>query len=273
MNVLDGIVAWARAGLEARRREVPEAVLRDRASAAGTPVDCAAALRGGDGTRVIAEVKRASPSRGPLAEIADPAALAGEYEAGGTAAVSVLTERHHFGGCLDDLDAVRARVGVPVLRKDFVIDAYQLWEARAHGADMALLIVAALEQPHLADLVALAVDIGLTPLVEAHDEAEAERAVAAGATVVGVNARDLRTLEVDTETVARVLPRIPRDVVRVAESGVRGPECAARYAALGADAVLVGEALVTGGRPRAAVAELLAAGRRPSVTPPPPAWR
>ncbi|MFJ9041563.1 indole-3-glycerol phosphate synthase TrpC [Streptomyces sp. NPDC102406] len=262
MTVLDDIVTGVREDLAARRREVTERELRERAAAHGPGRDCAPPLRAAGGPpKVIAEVKRASPSRGPLAEIPDPAGLATAYEKGGAAAISVLTERRRFGGSLADLDAVRAAVTAPVLRKDFVVDPYQVWEARAHGADLVLLIVAALEQPLLADLVALATETGLTALVETHDEAEAERALAAGARVVGVNARDLRTLRVDPSTFGRVVPWLPDDVVRVAESGVRGPTDVARYGALGADAVLVGESLVTrGGGARAAVAALGSGG-------------
>jgi indole-3-glycerol phosphate synthase len=215
--------------------------------------------------RVIAEVKRSSPSKGALAAIADPAALAADYEAGGAAVISVLTEQRRFGGTLEDLDAVRAAVDLPVLRKDFVVSSYQLWEARARGADLVLLIVAALEQPALVSLVERAVSIGLTPLVEVHDESEAERAVLAGARVVGVNARDLHTLEVDRSTFARVAPVLPDRVVKVAESGVRGPHDLIEYARAGADAVLVGEALVTGRDPRAAVHELVNAASHPAL--------
>ncbi|WP_098898675.1 indole-3-glycerol phosphate synthase TrpC [Streptomyces sp. st77] len=261
MDALGELVAGAREDLGVRRRRVSTGELADRAAAAGPGRDCAALLRGTGGLKVIAEVKRASPSRGALAEIADPAALAEDYEAGGASAVSVLTEGRRFGGSLADLDAVRARVGVPLLRKDFVTDPYQLYEARAYGAELVLLIVAALEQSQLAELHGLAREIGLTPLVEVHDEREAERALTAGAGVIGVNARDLRTLQVDRGTFARVAPGIPDGVVRVAESGVRGSADALDYAAHGADAVLVGESLVTGGRPREAVAALVAAGR------------
>ncbi|MFI6206337.1 indole-3-glycerol phosphate synthase TrpC [Streptomyces sp. NPDC051041] len=269
-SVLDDIVEGVREDLEERRRRVSVRELRERAACAGPVRDCAALLRGGGGTGVIAEVKRASPSKGALAAIPAPASLAADYAAGGARAVSVLTERRRFGGTLADLDEVRARVDVPVLRKDFVVGAYQLWEARAHGADLVLLIVAALEQPLLADLVAQAHTIGLTPLVEVHDPREAERAVAAGARVVGVNARDLRTLDVDRTTFARVAPQLPDDVVRIAESGVRGPADVAGYAARGAHAVLVGESLVTGGDPRRAVRTLTAAGRHPDAPRRPP---
>lgn len=257
MTVLDDIVAGVREDLAGRRRDVPEREVRQRAADRGRGADCVPLLRAADGRpRVIAEVKRASPSRGPLAEIADPAGLAAAYEKGGAAAISVLTERRRFGGGLADLDAVRAGVGLPVLRKDFVVDPYQVWEARAHGADLVLLIAAALEQPLLADLSALAAEVGLTALVETHDEAEAERALAAGARVIGVNARDLRTLRVDRSTFARVAPLIPDDVVRVAESGVRAASDVVAYGELGADAVLVGESLVTGDDPVAAVSAL-----------------
>ncbi|MEV5975424.1 indole-3-glycerol phosphate synthase TrpC [Streptomyces sp. NPDC052114] len=261
MNALDALVEGALADMADRRREVSQAELADRAAAVGPARDCVALLRGTDGVKVIAEVKRASPSKGALADIADPAALAADYAAGGASAVSVLTERRRFGGSLDDLAAVRAAVDVPLLRKDFIVDPYQLWEARAHGASLALLIVAALGQAQLAELLGQAEEIGLTPLIEVHDEREAERAVAAGARLVGVNARNLRTLEVDRATFARVAPGLPEGVVRIAESGVRGPEDVRAYAAHGADAVLVGESVVTGTSPRAAVAALVAAGR------------
>ena len=217
------------------------------------------------GVSVIAEVKRASPSRGEIAPIDDPAALAVEYESGGAAAVSVLTEQHRFGGSLADLRAVRGKVAIPVLRKDFITSSYQLWEARAAGADMALLIVAALDQPALVSLVERAVSVGLTPLVEVHDEAELERALEAEARLIGVNARNLHTLEVDRDAFARLAPRIPDDVVRVAESGVRGPRDVIDHARAGADVVLVGETLVTDANPRSTVADLVAAGAHPAL--------
>ncbi|MCX5413957.1 indole-3-glycerol phosphate synthase TrpC [Streptomyces sp. NBC_00059] len=261
MNVLDEIVEGVREDLAARQAHTPRSRLRDSCEALPAPRDAAALLRRGESVRVIAEVKRASPSRGPLAEIADPAALAAEYAAGGAAAVSVLTEQRRFGGSLADLDAVRSRVEVPVLRKDFVVDPYQLWEARAHGADLVLLVVAALGGSRLGELHAEALEIGLTPLVEVHDEREAERAAAVGAGVIGVNARDLRTLAVDRGTFARVAPSIPPGAVRIAESGVRDARDVAAYALAGADAVLVGEALVTGDSPRLAVKSLLAGAR------------
>src|SRR5690606_30505096 len=247
-----------------RQREVPLDALKERAAAAPPPRDALAALRA-PGVTVIAEVKRSSPSKGALAAIADPAALARDYEAGGAKVISVLTERRRFGGSLDDLAAVRAAVDVPVLRKDFIVTSYQLWEARAYGADLALLIVAALEQPALVSLVERAESIGLLPLVEVHDVDEVARAVDAGAKVIGVNARDLRTLEVDLGVFARVAPAIPEGIVRIAESGVKSPQDLLAYAADGADAVLVGEALVTQADPAAAVQDLVSAGEHPAV--------
>lgn len=264
VSVLDEIVAGIRVDLAVRQQQVPLDELRARAARCPDARDAVSALRGA-GVRVIAEVKRASPSKGTLASIADPTALARDYEAGGAAAISVLTEGRHFGGSLDDLVAVRAAVDVPVLRKDFVISSYQLWEARVAGADLVLLIVAALSQSALVSLVERAVSIGLTPLVEAHTADEVQRAVDADARVIGINARDLRTLDVDRGVVERLIPRVPNGLVTVAESGVRGPHDVIAYASVGANAVLVGESLVTGKDPRAAVADLVAAGAHPAT--------
>ncbi|MQY15841.1 Indole-3-glycerol phosphate synthase [Streptomyces sp. RB5] len=264
MSVLDEIIDGVREDLAERQARVSLEELKERAARAPSARDGVAALKG-DSVRVICEVKRSSPSKGALAAIADPAALAADYEAGGAAVISVLTEQRRFGGSLADLEAVRAKVDIPVLRKDFIVTAYQLWEARAYGADLALLIVAALEQEALVSLIERAESIGLTPLVEAHDEEEAERAVAAGAKIVGVNARNLKTLEVDRSTFGRVAPEIPAGIVTVAESGVRGPHDLIAYANDGADAVLVGESLVTGKDPRTAVADLVAAGAHPAL--------
>jgi indole-3-glycerol phosphate synthase len=259
MSVLDEIVDGVRTDLAERQAAVPVAELRRAVELAPPPLDPLPALRS-PGISVIAEVKRRSPSKGALADIPDPAALAASYEAGGAAVISVLTERRRFGGSLDDLRAVRGRVRIPVLRKDFIVTPYQLWEARAAGADLALLIVAALDQPLLESLHAEALSLGLTPLVEVHDEAEVERATAAGALVVGVNARNLKTLEVDRDAFERVAPAIPAGTVTVAESGIRGPEDVATLARHGADVVLVGETLVRGNDPATAVAELVSAG-------------
>jgi indole-3-glycerol phosphate synthase len=177
----------------------------------------------------------------------------------------VLTEERRFAGSLADLAAVKAVVQVPVLCKDFVVSSYQLWEARAHGADMVLLIVAALEQNALVSLVERAVSIGLIPLVEVHAEDELDRALEARAKIIGVNARDLATLEVDRGVFARLAPRIPDGIVKIAESGIRGPHDLLAYAGAGADAVLVGESLVTGKDPRSAVADLVTAGSHPAL--------
>lgn len=252
MNVLDDILVGVREDLAERQARTPLDDLRERA-AARPPTDARSALRGAAGVRLIAEVKRSSPSAGRLADVSDPAALAAAYEEGGAAAISVLTERRRFNGSLEDLAQVRGRVAIPVLRKDFVVTPYQVWEARAYGADLVLLIVAALPQPELVELVAEARAAGLTPLVEAHDRDEITRAVDAGADVIGVNARNLRTLEVDRTVFPRLAGHIPDGVVRIAESGVRGPEDVAEYAAAGADAVLVGTSLVTAQRPADAV--------------------
>ncbi|HWK91592.1 MAG TPA: indole-3-glycerol phosphate synthase TrpC [Luteimicrobium sp.] len=264
-TVLDDIIAGVRVDLAAREEATPLAELKERAARVPSALECVGRLKLEDAVAVIAEVKRSSPSKGALANIADPAALALEYEHGGAAVISVLTEQRRFHGSLADLDAVRAKVDVPVLRKDFVVTPYQVWEARAHGADLVLLIVAALEQTVLESLVERVHSLGMTALVEVHSAEEVSRALDAGARVIGVNARDLKTLEVDRTTFARVAPAIPDDVVRVAESGVRGPHDVVDYARSGADAVLVGEALVTDDAPRDSVADLVAAGAHPSL--------
>lgn len=263
-SVLDEILAGVREDVAARQQRTPLELIRERAAAAPPPKDAFSLLRA-PGVGVIAEVKRSSPSRGRLADIPDPADLAGEYAAGGARCISVLTENRWFGGSLDDFDAVRAVVDVPLLRKDFVVSSYQVHEARAHGADLVLLIVAALEQNALVGLLERVESLGMTALVEVHTEDEADRAMAAGARVIGVNARDLRTLEVDREVFERIAPGLPNDIVKVAESGVRGPHDLIRYASAGADAVLVGEGLVTQKSPRDAVAELVTAGSHPAT--------
>lgn len=263
-GVLDEILAGVRADVEARARQVPLERLKELAAAAPPPKDAYNLLRA-PGVGVIAEVKRSSPSKGRLADIPDPAELASEYAAGGARCVSVLTEGRWFGGSLEDFVAVRAAVDVPLLRKDFVVSSYQVHEARAYGADLVLLIVAALEQNVLTGLLERIESLGMTALVEVHTEAEADRALAAGARVIGVNARDLRTLKVDRAVFERIAPGMPNHVVKIAESGVRGPHDLIRYASAGADAVLVGEGLVTQKSPRDAVAELVTAGSHPAT--------
>lgn len=269
MTVLDEIVAGVREDLAEREAEVSLADLKELAHRRDPAIDAVARLRAQIDDRqtvkVIAEVKRRSPSKGELASIPDPASLARQYEDGGACIISVLTEQRRFGGSLADLDAVRATVDVPVLRKDFVVTPYQIWEARAHGADVVLLIVAAMEQTVLISLVERVHSLGMTALVEAHDVDEVYRALDAGAQVVGVNSRNLKTLEVDMGVFARLAPLIPDSVVRVAESGVTGPKDVFEYAQSGANAVLVGEALVTGGDPRRAVSDMVSAGAHPAL--------
>jgi indole-3-glycerol phosphate synthase len=266
-TVLDSIIEGVREDVAAREAIISLAEVKAAAEAAPAPLDVLAALRA-PGIAVIAEVKRASPSRGELADIADPAELARAYESGGARVISVLTEERRFHGSLADLDAVRAAVRIPVLRKDFIVRPYQIHEARAHGADMLLLIVAALEQPALESLLERTESLGMTALVEVHTEEEADRALQAGAKVIGVNARNLKTLEVDRDCFARIAPGLPSNTIRVAESGIRGTGDLLAYAGAGADAVLVGEGLVTSGDPRSAVADLVTAGAHPSCPKP-----
>jgi indole-3-glycerol phosphate synthase len=251
-SVLDEIVVGVRGDLAQRQAALPMGELLAHLTDAPAPRDPMPQFRA-PGASVIAEVKRRSPSKGALADIPDPAALAAAYARGGAAAISVLTEQRRFGGTLEDLRSVRAAVDVPVLRKDFIVESYQLVEARAAGADLALLIVAALDDDTLRRLHDEALELGLTVLVEVHDEDEAERALALGAELVGVNSRNLKTLEVDPGVFGRLAPQLPVDVVKVAESGISGVADVERLVRQGADVVLVGEALVRDGEPEAAV--------------------
>lgn len=244
--MLDSLVAGALADASERRTARPLAAVEAAALARDPALDALAFLAPAERVKVIAEVKRASPSRGPLAEIPDPALLAGRYETGGASAISVLTEGRRFGGSLADLEAVRAAVSVPVLRKDFIAEPYQVFEARAAGADLVLLIVAALEQPLMTELFALIGQLGMTALVETHNATEVSRAVDLGAHLVGVNARDLSTFELDQDLFGTLAGQIPSGVIRVAESAVKTPADVAHYRSAGADVVLIGEALVTG---------------------------
>jgi indole-3-glycerol phosphate synthase len=253
---LDDILAAHRARAAADGRTLDALVERARQA---SPVRDFAAALAGPGLAVIAEVKRRSPSKGPLAPDLVPGLLAKQYDAGGAAALSVLTDTDHFGGSFADLVEARSAVDLPVLRKDFTVDARDVAEARFVGADAVLLIVAALDDAELRDFHALADELGLAVLVEAHDEAEVERGLAAGARIVGVNQRDLVTFEVDTDRAVRVAASIPEGVLKVAESGIRSPADAARLADAGYDAVLVGEHLVTSGDPARALEELVAA--------------
>lgn len=264
MTVLDEIIDGVREDLEQRRARVSLDELQDRVGRISPARDAVSALRGAGKytVEVIAEVKRASPSKGDLSEIPDPAALAREYQAGGAAVVSVLTEARRFKGSLEDFDAVRAEVSIPLLRKDFTVDPYMVWEARAHGADLVLLIVAALTQEQLSEYLELTHRLGMNAIVETHTEEEIRRAVEVGARIIGVNVRNLKTLETDTGHFADLVELVPEDVLLVAESGVASAQDVAAYASQGAHAVLTGEALVRTGDPREAVQEFKRQGRR-----------
>lgn len=266
MTVLDDIIAGVREDLAAREASVPLPKMIRRAAQAAPARDAVAALVGGradpEGIRVISEVKRSSPSKGALADIAEPAELGRAYERGGAAAVSVLTEQRRFNGSLADFDAVRAAIDLPMLRKDFTVAEYQIHEARAHGADLVLLIVAALDDAQLRDFLQLTHELGMNALVEAHTHEEIARAVDVDARILGVNVRNLKTLDVDPDRYARLAADLPEHVVRVAESGVESAAQAEQYAAAGADAILVGEALVRHGAPEQALQQFRAASVR-----------
>ena len=255
---LDEIVRVHREAAAEDRRDLNE--LLDEARACPPVRGFGAALRAG--FSVIAEVKRRSPSKGAIDEELDPTLLARDYERGGAAALSVLTDREHFGGSPDDLAAARRAVALPVLRKDFTICAADVCDARIMGADAILLIVAALDDAELSDFAGLARELALDVLVEVHDEAELERALRIDPTIVGVNQRDLVTFAVDTARAVRVAPHIPAGIVRVAESGIAGPDDARPLVDAGFDAVLVGESLVRSGDRSAAVAALRAVGSK-----------
>lgn len=259
MNVLDEIIVGVREDLAVREAQRPLAQLKKIVAAMGPTRNPMPRFRAQE-LAVIAEVKRSSPSKGALADIPDPAALASAYAAGGAGAISVLTEKRRFGGSLDDLVAVRQAVDVPILRKDFTVTDYQIWEARAAGADLVLLIVAALSDDELVHFIQLAKELSLTPLVEVHTAEETHRAVASGAELIGVNNRNLQTLDVDIAQFESLVDLIPTDRVRVAESGLLSISDVERVARAGADVILVGEALVTGGNPQQAVADFTARG-------------
>ena len=254
MSVLDSIIEGVKEDLESRklsRAQILEAVEK----AAAVRADISSFQN--NSLSLIAEVKRSSPSKGALAPISDPALLASKYEKGGASAISVLTERRRFGGSLEDLDAVRKAVDLPILRKDFMVDEYQFFEARAHGADLVLLIVAALSKNQLLDYLDLTQELGMHAIVEVHTMDELEIALDAPSEMIGVNSRNLKTLEVDPIAFKDLLPRIPIDVIRIAESGI-STSADVQYAVdSGANAILVGEALVRAGDPEFAVQHLL----------------
>lgn len=260
MSVLDELVAGALEDQRARELTVSLEDVKKAALAAPAPIDATRWLKRADGIPVIAEIKRASPSKGHLSDIPDPAALAREYERGGASAISVLTEGRKFLGSLDDFDKVRAVVHIPVLRKDFIVTDYQIFEARAHGADLVLLIVAALDDAQLKHLLDLAHELNMTVLVETHTREEIERARKAGAKVIGINARNLKNLKVDVNKYNELAADLPDNVIKVAESGVFGAVEVEDYARAGADAVLVGEGVATADDHELAVERLVKAG-------------
>jgi indole-3-glycerol phosphate synthase len=255
-NFLERVTSARRADAARRRDEGALQLARAAARAAGAPRDFVSALSR-PGLSLIAEIKRASPSVGDILPGAEPAALAPAYEAGGASAVSVLTEPDHFRGSLDDLRAARSACRLPVLRKDFLCEPLHVWEARAADADAILLIVAALTQTELVSLSDLATDLGMSALVEVHSAPEIERAVVAGARIVGINTRDLATLEVDPEVVAKLRPLVPDGVLTVGESGVKTRTDVEALEAVGVDAVLVGETVMRAADPAAKIRELL----------------
>ncbi len=264
-TILGGILARRRERLVEAKTRVPLRLLQESAKARSDFRDFARAIaRGGGMIHVIAELKRASPTRGILSAKYRRREIAQGYQAAGARALSVLTEEDNFLGSLQDLVDVRAAVRLPVLRKDFILEPYQVYESAAAGADALLLIVAALEEGELGQLLELSHEIGMAALVEIHDEAELDRALKAGAKIIGVNNRDLRTLDVDIETSFRLRPRIPPGVAAVSESGIRTPQDLKRLADAGYDAALIGERFMTAPDPGEALAALLGAGREKS---------
>jgi indole-3-glycerol phosphate synthase len=254
MSVLNSIIEGVREDLAARR--LPMGQLQEALETAPAVRDCLPFLISTE-MSVIAEVKRSSPSKGALAAISDPAGLAAKYEEAGAHVVSVLTEQRRFGGNLADLDAVRKAIDLPILRKDFMVDEYQFYEARAHGADVVLLIVAALSKNQLEDYFHLSTELGMRSLIEVHTNDELERALEISPEIIGVNSRNLKTLEVDARAFAELIPQIPSTIARVAESGISTREEVVFAQECGATAILVGEALVRSGSPSVAINQLL----------------
>jgi len=254
MSVLASIIEGVREDLAARR--LPMGQLQEALETAPAVRDCLPFLVSSE-VSVIAEVKRSSPSKGALASIGDPAGLAATYEEAGAQVVSVLTEQRRFGGSLADLDAVRKAIDLPILRKDFMIDEYQFYEARAHGADVVLLIVAALSKNQLEDYFHLSSELGMRSLIEVHTNDELERALDISPEIIGVNSRNLKTLEVDSRAFAELIPQIPSSIARVAESGISTREEVVFAQECGATAILVGEALVRSESPSVAINQLL----------------
>jgi len=242
--MLNKIMAPKRDEVKQRKQSVPLSSLEERIAQRKAPLDLAVALDG-DHTRLIAEVKRASPSRGLLCPDFNPVKLAKEYAQGGAAAISVLTEVNYFGGSLDHLASIREEISLPLLRKDFIFDPYQIYESRAYGADALLLIVAMLSQGQLEELLSLSHSLGLKCLVEVHHEAEVDRALLSKAKIIGINNRDLITLAVDINTTRRLRPLLPPEQIVVSESGISSRHDIEKLKEWGVNAVLIGEALVT----------------------------
>jgi len=265
LNVLDQIIEGVREDLAERKKIVEVNRVLEKMSEANPVIDVLPSLQSSK-LSVIAEVKRSSPSKGALAEILDPADLALSYQAGGATAVSVLTESRKFGGSLADLAAVRSAVNIPILRKDFMVDEYQIFEARAYGADIILLIVAALSDQQLSEYFALAKSLGMQVLVETHTLDEVERALLLDPEIIGVNARDLTTLKIDLDAFDRLAKAIPQEIVKVAESGITSLQDVISYRNSGAEAILVGEALVKDGDPAQMIQNFINRADTPNIS-------
>ena len=265
MNVLDQIIEGVQEDLAERKKQVGLNELMVKISEVNPAIDVLPSLQSSK-LSVIAEVKRSSPSKGALAKISDPAELALRYQAGGATAVSVLTEGRKFGGSLADLDAVRSAINIPILRKDFMVDDYQIFESRAHGADIVLLIVAALSDLQLSEFYAIAKSLGMQVLVETHTLGEVERALSLDPEIIGVNARDLTTLKIDLEAFDKLAKAIPAGKIKVAESGISSVAEVISYRNSGAEAILVGEALVKDGDPAQMIQNFINRADTPDIS-------
>jgi indole-3-glycerol phosphate synthase len=265
LNVLDQIIEGVQEDLAERKKQVGLNELMVKISEVNPAIDVLPSLQSSK-LSVIAEVKRSSPSKGALAKISDPAELALRYQAGGATAVSVLTEGRKFGGSLADLDAVRSAINIPILRKDFMVDDYQIFESRAHGADIVLLIVAALSDLQLSEFYAIAKSLGMQVLVETHTLEEVERALSLDPEIIGVNARDLTTLKIDLGAFDKLVKAIPAGKIKVAESGISSVAEVISYRNSGAEAILVGEALVKDGDPAQMIQNFINRADTPDIS-------
>lgn len=265
LNVLDQIIEGVQEDLAERKKQVGLNELMVKISEVKPAIDVLPSLQSSK-LSVIAEVKRSSPSKGALAKISDPAELALRYQAGGATAVSVLTEGRKFGGSLADLDAVRSAINIPILRKDFMVDDYQIFESRAHGADIVLLIVAALSDLQLSEFYAIAKSLGMQVLVETHTSGEVERALSLDPEIIGVNARDLTTLKIDLGAFDKLAKAIPAGKIKVAESGISSVAEVISYRNSGAEAILVGEALVKNGDPAQMIQNFINRADTPDIS-------